>query len=296
MTDNALVSVAIITYNQKEFIKECLESVLDQDYSTIEIIVADDGSTDGTQEILKEYEQKFHNIKCLLANTNRGITVNSNIAHFACTGKYIAWMGGDDLMLQGKIKKQVEFMENHPECSICYHNLEVFDSDSGDILFLSGDKSIPYEGGIKLMVKHGTFNGACSSMVRRSSTSKNGFDDRIPIASDWLYWIETLLDGGQINYINEIMGRYRMHSNNISKVDNFGNFYDHLMTCSIVLSKYPFLRKEAYFRLSRIFRRLAKMNTKYYIHYLLISLKYKIYLKNIFSIIIYYSSIKKIKI
>ena len=102
-----LVSVAIITYNQKEYLRECIESILEQDYDNIEIVVSDDCSTDGTQEMLKEYDRKYPNKFVLkLSDKNQGITQNSNLAHFACSGKYIAWMGGDDLMLPEKIKKK----------------------------------------------------------------------------------------------------------------------------------------------------------------------------------------------
>mgnify|MGYP000507135859 CR=1 FL=1 len=95
------------------------------------IVIADDCSIDGTQEMLSEYVLKYPNKFILkLSNINQGITKNSNLAHFACTGKYIAWMGGDDLMFQGKIRKQVNYMEKNPECRICYHNLDVFQSET----------------------------------------------------------------------------------------------------------------------------------------------------------------------
>ena len=95
-----------MTYNQKNYLKECIDSILSQDYENIEIIIADDYSKDGTQDMLKEYNQKYPNKFILkLSERNQGITKNSNLAHFACNGKYIAWMGGDDLMLPSKIIK-----------------------------------------------------------------------------------------------------------------------------------------------------------------------------------------------
>jgi len=249
-----LVSIAIITYNQKEYLKECIESVLAQDYENIEIVVADDCSTDGTQEMLKEYDKKYPNKFVLkLSNKNQGITKNSNLAHFACSGKYIAWMGGDDLMLPEKIRKQVEYMEKNQECTICYHNLDVFQSDTNETLYYFNEKR-KYEGDVYTSIKYGTFNGACSTMIRTSKAPKNGFNETIPVASDWLYWVETLHNGGTINYIDEVLGRYRRHNNNVTKETSSitQNQIDHLNSCNIILSLYPEYSKAVFYRYSRI--------------------------------------------
>lgn len=233
-----LVSVAIITFNQKDFLLDCVESILAQDYPNIEIAVADDGSRDGSQELLRQYAAVHPGVfKLALAEHNRGITVNSNAALALCTGKYIAWMGGDDLMLPGKLSKQVAFMERHPDCTICYHNLDVFDSDSNKTLYLSADKAKPLEGGVKVVIENQCFNGACASMVRADKSPQGGFNELIPYASDWMYWIESLHNGGTINYIDEVLGRYRRHGGNVTK--NRGvvaqNDLDHLNTCNFVL-------------------------------------------------------------
>jgi glycosyltransferase involved in cell wall biosynthesis len=241
MNDKPLVSVAIITYNQKDYLRECIESVLAQDYPNIEIIVADDGSTDDTQDMLKEYDQKYPGKFVLrLSEKNQGITANSNLAHFACSGKYIAWMGGDDLMLLGKISKQVAFMENNLTCSICYHNLEVFDSDTGESIRFFNSKR-KFEGDVRTSIRYSTFNGACSNMVRATKTPENGFNETVPVASDWLYWVETLHNGGKIFYIDEVLGRYRKHENNITKktVKINQNEIDHLNSCNIILKLNP---------------------------------------------------------
>jgi len=236
-----LVSVAIITYNQKEYLRECIESVLAQDYKNIEIVVADDFSTDGTQNMLKEYDNQYQNKFVLkLSEKNQGITANSNLAHFACNGKYIAWMGGDDLMLPGKIRKQVEYMEKNPECTICYHNLDVFQSETNKTLYYFNSKN-KYEGDVHVAIKHGTFNGACSNMLRANKIPKHAFHETIPVASDWLYWVETLRNGGTINYIDEVLGRYRRHENNVTKktISISQNSIDHLNSCNIILSLNP---------------------------------------------------------
>ena len=162
-----LVSVAVVTYNQRAFLKECLESILQQDYPNIEIVVADDASQDGTQDMLREYAASGRgNFVLRLAAMNQGITQNQNLAQSACSGKYVAWIAGDDLMLPGKIKKQVDFLERNPEYAICYHDLDVFDSDSNNTIHLRSQIDRPRVGGLKTLVRYGCFNGAVSNMVR----------------------------------------------------------------------------------------------------------------------------------
>lgn len=242
LNDYPLVSVAIITYNQKKFLEECIRSILSQDYPNIEIIIADDGSTDGTKEILEKYAKDYPGIFILkVSDRNRGITENSNAAHFACTGKYIAWMGGDDLMLPGKLRKQVDYMERNPECSVCYHDLDVFESSSNETLYRFSDKNKPREGDIKTVIKYGCFNGGCATMVRTKDAPRDGFNSMIPVASDWGYWVDALAGGGEIRYLPEVLGRYRRHGDNVTKkVSVIGqNSIDHLNTCNYLLSKYP---------------------------------------------------------
>lgn len=286
-----LVSVAIITYNQKEYLRECIESVLSQTYANIEIVVADDASTDGTREMLLDYSNAYPvKFNLQLGDINVGITKNSNRAHFSCKGKYIAWMGGDDLMGSKKIEKQVAFMEKNPRCVICYHNLEVFNSETNKTLYYFNEKNKPRSGGFTKSLKYGVFNGACSTMIRRSHAPKNGFDSRLPVASDWLYWLETLEKGGEIEYINQVLGRYRRHKNNVTlyKENNIPQgFLDHLQTCNIMLFKYPRFN-------SMIFRRYAyalfhaRKHVSDYNGIIRASLKIKISLKAFYALLCYY--------
>ena len=273
-----LVSVAIISFNQKQFLRECVDSVLAQDYENIESVVADDGSTDGSQEMLRDYQNRHPDMLVLrLASENRGITANSNAAHFACSGDYIAWMGGDDLMLPGKIRSQVDIMEADSSVSICYHDLDVFESASNETLYLFSEKCAPRTGSFGDVIAYGTFNGACSNMVRRSTTPDHGFDDRLPVASDWKYWMDTLANGGRIHYIDRVLGRYRRHESNVTRgkgVVSLAVMQDHLMSVSLLLSEYPRYARQLLRRQADVLRGLRNVDDgERYMAYLLASLR-----------------------
>ncbi|SDW70548.1 glycosyltransferase [Flavobacterium degerlachei] len=290
-----LVSIAIVTYNQKIYLKECIESILDQDYSNIEIIVADDGSTDGTHEMLHDYDQKHPGLFVLhLAVKNLGITKNHNVAHFSCNGTYIAWIGGDDLMLPGKISKQVAFMEANPECTLLYHNLDVFYSDGNQDSYLLNSKKNAKEGDIKTMIKYGSFNGGCSTMLRRSRAPQYGFDERLPIASDWMYWVDALGNGGEIRYLDEVLGRYRRHANNVTSQNNYNGYIDHLNSCNILLTKYPYLQKIILYRYSENLRALRYKEKANYLNWLKASFRVGLNNKSLVALLLYFFSFKKI--
>jgi len=106
-------------------------------------------------------------------------------------------------------------------------------------MYLYSSKTKPLEGDIRTLIKHGTFNGACSNMVRREKTPIKGFEPTITLASDWLYWVETLAAGGSIRYIPQVFGKYRQHQNNITKTRLKKCTKDHLDSCNILLIQYP---------------------------------------------------------
>jgi len=291
-----LVTIAIVTYNQIKYLRECIESCLSQDYPNIEIVVADDASDDGTQEMLQEYSKKYPGKFLLqLATKNMGITENSNRAHKVSSGKYIAWMGGDDLMLPGKISKQVKLMESDPECSICYHNLEVFDSDTNETIRYFNEK-FKYTGDVSTLIRYGSFNGACSNLVRTDKTPIDGFDKSLPVASDWLYWIETLGNGGTIRYIDEVLGRYRRHSNNITRIEKniTQNELDHLFTCQILITRFPNLLKDILYSYSN---KLINIRHKLpYFDVLIASLRINLTIRGIVLLTVYLFSLKKLRL
>jgi glycosyltransferase involved in cell wall biosynthesis len=294
-----LVSVGVVTYNQLGFLKECVSSVIAQDYPNIEIIIGDDGSTDGTREYLHALAKEFPGkIVLIISGTNRGVTANHNEVYFRCRGKYIAWLGGDDIMLPGKIRKQVDFMESNPACAICYHNLEVFDSATGRTIGLFNNRCRP-DGGIQTLIRLGTFNGACSTMVRRDSAPASGFNPMLRVASDWLFWCETLAAGGSINYIDEVLGRYRRHAGSVTaqrrRSNNIGqNESDHLVTCILLLVKFPRNTRDVRLILSENIFRIRRV-VDYY-QALVFSLRLNVNWKALVSLVVYLLTFRHIRL
>lgn len=135
MENAPLVSISCITYNHSEFIKECLDGFLMQHCNfEYEILIHDDASTDGTQEIIREYQQKFpHIIFPIFQKENqysKGVRRMMPRFNFPrAKGRYIALCEGDDYWTDpNKLQKQVDFLEANPDYAICYHKTSILNS------------------------------------------------------------------------------------------------------------------------------------------------------------------------
>ena len=232
-----LVSVHVITYNQKEYIHETLGSILEQDYNNIEIVVADDGSTDGTAEIILEYSRTYPDkIIPLVGGLNLGITRNSNRGLKKCRGKYIAFIGGDDLFLPGKLTKQVQWLEENENRVLCGHQVEVF-YETGKkphklTRFMTSGK------GPQDVILNGPPFAATSVMVRATSLPEHGFEESLPTVSDFLLWIECLIPDKEYGFITGTYAKYRQHQNNISNQTSI-MLTDVEKTIKLISSRYP---------------------------------------------------------
>jgi glycosyltransferase involved in cell wall biosynthesis len=261
--EKPLVSIFTITYNHINFIDEFFESLISQTYTNWEVVIGDDCSQDGTQERLKEYAQKYPNqVKLILNEKNLGITKNSQNVLKACKGKYICPIAGDDLLLPTKLEKQVSIMESNSDINMCYHNLEVFYEDGSEsINFSSINSYTPSSGTIKEMIENGSFAGACSLMLRGSAIPDGGLDSRISVASDWLLFVESV-GSGEFVYIDEVLGKYRRHSANVTSSMNEKAIDDHILSCGVLMIKYPKYIKSIKKRLATVFFEKAVMNMK----------------------------------
>lgn len=227
-----LVSVMVITYNQSNYIADCIDSILLQDYPNIEIIIADDASTDGTQDILNGYLAKYSNIVTLrLSTENKGITHNSNLALSFCNGKYIAFTGGDDVFMPNKIAKQVDWLEANKERSLCGHDAIWIDEFGNDLDVCSSDL-IPISTGRGCcgVIRHGPPFPSSSMMFRVDNIPKYGFHPKLAIISDWKFMIDIVSDGSIYGFIDGIYLQYRSHPNSVTNQNSFKLYRDQLNT------------------------------------------------------------------
>ena len=128
MKNDMLVSVCMITYNHEKYISQAIEGVLMQKTKfPVELVIGEDCSTDNTRKICLEYKEKYPDkIKLLLPENNLGIIQNFTTSLQACTGKYIALCEGDDYWTDPeKLQKQVDFLEENEDFSICFHAVKI---------------------------------------------------------------------------------------------------------------------------------------------------------------------------
>jgi len=169
MTNKPIVSVVIPAYNAERFIRRSLESVLRQTYENIEVLVSDDGSTDGTASVVKSYTDPRVRYSY---QPNRGQGPARNVGIRQAKGEYIAFLDADDYYLPEKITREVEFLQQHLEYEIVYCNALHFYSDRPDRLLKKKRRTYP-SGDIFPDLLRGSLINLNTLMVRRSILREN---------------------------------------------------------------------------------------------------------------------------
>lgn len=118
------ISVVMPVFNGEKFIKDSIESTLNQTFTDFEFIIVNDGSTDNTKEIIESYKDR--RIKLYNLNKNLGPGMAANVAISYCRGKYIARMDADDIQHPSRLLRQYEFLEQNPKVSLVYSNVDFF--------------------------------------------------------------------------------------------------------------------------------------------------------------------------
>ena len=124
------ISVIMGIYNCDKYLDDAIKCILNQTYSDWELIMCDDGSSDQTYEIAKNYEYAFpHKVKVLKNKINKGLNYTLNKCLEEAKGEYIARMDGDDLCSTKRFEKEVEVLENRKDISIVSTQMEYFDEN-----------------------------------------------------------------------------------------------------------------------------------------------------------------------
>lgn len=263
--ENPKVSVSIITYNHEKYIAQALDSVLRQETDfEYEIILGEDESQDGTRKICIEYARRYPDrIRLFLRSRKNVIYINGRpTGRFnfvenlkAIRGKYIAVLDGDDYWTKPyKLQKQVDFLESHPDHSICFTRAAVFSEDNSYQSY-----EVPaIKGHIQSLVLEDLLRdnpmATCSVMFRR------GLFAELP---SWYFklafgdWPLHILNAqyGKVGYIPEVMAAYRLHAGGVYSsrrvidnlfeklkfyklIDKHLNRAHHQLICEMIAQKY----------------------------------------------------------
>jgi len=220
-----LVSVCCLSYNHRPYIKDCLEGFVKQQCNfQFEVLIHDDASTDGTSDIIREYQKKYPNIiKPIIQTENqyqKGVAVNWVYNFPRAKGKYIALCEGDDYWIDPlKLQKQVDYMENNPECSVCFHAAKCYRADSPSNYHIRRPKNIPKDnkfGIVDIIAGGGGFMTTNSMVMKKEylEIEKPLWMNEAPVGD--LPLALFLGVKGEIGYIDEVMSVYRMFSSNHS--------------------------------------------------------------------------------
>ena len=224
MNEQPLVSVICACYNHAPYIEACLNSVLEQTYPAIELIVIDDGSNDGSIEKITNLQQQ-HGFY-FEAQANQGLAATLNKAIALSKGKYIAQIGSDDIFTTDKIETQVRFMESRPDIAVCGGNMLIIDEHGvvQDKQKSFGYRELDFD---DLFAQRKAGIPASSSMIRRDVLEKEGAYEPDIRLEDMYLWFKLLSRGHVMAGLPETVLYYRKHGSNTYR--NYRFMYENMM-------------------------------------------------------------------
>jgi len=205
-----LVSVVMATYNGERFIGAQLNSILEQTYPNLEVIIVDDGSTDGTANLLKQYAERFNNIRLFFNEQNIGYVRNFEKGMLLAAGEFLALSDQDDIWDKQKLSLLMQEIGDYP---IVYSNSELIDYNGNRIeKKLSDIKRLgDFDDCLSFLV--GNSAPGHAMIIRRSLVKAS-----VPLApmiphDHWLGFVATLT--GKIKFVDKVLVQYRQHNANV---------------------------------------------------------------------------------
>lgn len=206
-----LVSVVMPAYNASRFIDSAIRSVIKQSYPSWELIVVDDGSSDGTQARVENYARDCAKIRLIQHRTNRGPAAARNTGIENANGHYIAFLDSDDLWHSRKLEKQIQFMDTNG-LSFTYTSYLVINENGAQ----TGEVMAPLSVGYEELLRSNVI-GCLTSVFRRDLVKGIRMREELPMHEDYVFWLDILGGGCQAYGIQEPLASYRIVSGSFSR-------------------------------------------------------------------------------
>jgi hypothetical protein len=199
------VSVVVPCYNAERFLGATLDSALGQEGVAVEVLVADDGSSDGTSEILARYGDRVR----VLRQDRRGPSAARNACLGAARAEYVALLDADDRFRPGKLARQVAVLDARPDVGLVYTGWHVVDADGAPLPHQGWSRE---EGDVRRRLLLGNLAHPVAVMVRRAPViAAGGFDETLQVNEDWDLFLRLALRGMRWACIDEPLCEYRVH-------------------------------------------------------------------------------------
>lgn len=198
-----LVSIITPAYNASMFIEDTIESVMNQDYSPIEHIIINDGSTDNTDDVISEYKTKYD--LTYMSQNNKGQVPTLNSCIDLARGEFIIWINADDvLFFKHSISHIVNFFLENPDVDVVYGHMGIIDQDN---VLLKIQYAIP-----NMDLSHFLAGHSAACICYRSAVLKgNRFDNKWDFVMDYEQCLRMASEGIKFGRLNEIIMGYRRH-------------------------------------------------------------------------------------
>ena len=208
------LSICVSTYNQVEYIGECLDSILNQIIDVpYEIVISDDFSSDGTRGLVSDYAARYPKIiRDVSPSANGGPFKNYINVHAAATGEFVAHMDGDDVALPDKFTRQINFLQANPRCNVVWHRMIFFDDRIEVVHPQVNYKFLEAAIDRREACVLGPMGPHSSTMYRRENFRATDFSGK---CDDWLMALFYMSDGYAL-MLEGVLGKYRLRENSMS--------------------------------------------------------------------------------
>ncbi|VVB51533.1 Glycosyltransferase AglG [uncultured archaeon] len=204
MADTPLVSVVMSVYNGERYIREAIDSILNQTLGDFELIVVDDVSTDGTPRILEEYSRKDSRIKVVTHVGKSALDSSRNSGIKIARGRYLAVMDSDDVSRPNRLETQVKYFTEHPDVSVVSACVEYIDEEGNPLCA---------QHGVSLAWKPGfVFNNSCAMFRVDVLRAAGGYDSGFSFGGDFVLFQRIRWGGGGVVVLPDVLLRYRIHA------------------------------------------------------------------------------------
>jgi glycosyltransferase involved in cell wall biosynthesis len=214
--EQGLVSVIIPCHNQERFLLACLESITDQEYRPIEVIIVDDGSSDGTRQIMNLFQSTQREgilVDCIHLS-KQGQHNARNRGCRQARGEFIQYLDGDDILYRGKLSEQVTVFKNNSEVDVVYGDGQYL-VDFGGTAKKGKIISVGTSSDMIETLLFGYWQPNFSYLTRRSAVQLCGpWDITIQVAGDFEYFLRVAIQGSHFRYKAGVTGLYRKYSFN----------------------------------------------------------------------------------